>query len=243
MRPARTRAGSRRHTRNRIAGVTLIEALIAIAILALVTAMVWGGFAQTTRNKQRVEDDLDRYHVIHAALDRMQRELSMAFVSAQVNPNPALNHVNTAFVGLDRGNGDRVDFTSFSHRRLFRDAHESDQNELSYFIARDPEDTSIRVLARREQRRIDEDPRRGGRVEILISDVTDFQLEYLDPASGEWVNRWDTTQAAGQPNRMPTQVKIMLSVPHPRRRGAEQTFGTRARLQLGYALNHAIYNP
>ena len=39
-----------------------------------------------------------------------------------------------------------VDFTSFSHRRLFRDAHESDQNEISYFLASDPRDRSNLVV-------------------------------------------------------------------------------------------------
>ncbi|MEM9067415.1 MAG: type II secretion system protein GspJ [Myxococcota bacterium] len=224
------------------AGITLIEALVAIAILSIVSALVWGGFAQTTRNKDRVEDDLARYHVVNAALQRMQRELSMAYVSAQVNPSPALINSTTIFAATDRSGGDRLDFTSFSHQRLFRDAHESDQNELSYFVTRHPEDSSIRVLARRESNRIDEDPQKGGRVEILIEDVSDFQLEYLDPLSGEWLNTWDTSQAAGQPNRLPSQVKIFVTVPNART-GRDETFGTRAMLPMGFALNHAIYNP
>lgn len=229
--------------RLRQSGMTLIEALIAIAIISLVSALVWSGFAQTMKNKERVEEDLDRYHVISAGLDRMQRELSMAYVSAQENPNAALNHYRTIFKVTDRSSGDRIDFTSFSHQRLYRDAHESDQNELSYFITSHPEDPGIRVLARREQARVDDDPTRGGRVEILIEDVSDFQLEFLDPLSGQWVRSWDTTQAAGQPNRLPAQVKIMVTMPHPRIRTREQTFATRARLPMQFALNHAIYNP
>ncbi len=225
------------------AGITLIEALLAIAILSIVSALVWGGFAQTTRNKKRVEEDLDRYHVVHAALERIQRELSMAYVSAQVNPSPALVTSQTIFASTDRSGGDRIDFTSFSHQRLLRDAHESDQNELSYFVARHPEDSSRKVLARREQNRIDDNPRRGGRIEILIEDVVDFQLEFLDPLSGEWVDSWDTSQAAGQPNRLPAQVKIFLTVPDLRNPGQTRTFGTRARLPMQFALNHAIYNP
>lgn len=229
--------------RSRQSGMTLIEALIAIAIVSLVSALVWSGFAQTMKNKERVEEDLDRYHVISAALDRMQRELSMAYVSAQENPNAALNHYRTIFKVTDRSNGDRIDFTSFSHQRLYRDAHESDQNELSYFVTSHPEEPGIRVLARREQARVDDDPTRGGRVEILVDDVSDFQLEFLDPLSGQWVRSWDTTQAAGQPNRLPAQVKIMVTMPHPRIQGREQTFATRARLPMQFALNHAIYNP
>ena len=58
---------------------TLIEVLIAIAILALGATLIWGGFSQTARNKSHVERDLDRHHAIAAALARMQRELSMAY--------------------------------------------------------------------------------------------------------------------------------------------------------------------
>jgi general secretion pathway protein J len=224
-------------------GMTLVETMVAIAILSVVSVMVWGGFAQTSRNKERVEGDLERNHIVSSAVARMQRELSMAFVSAQVNPSPGLVKMKTCFIGTDRSGGDRLDFTSFSHRRLFRDAHESDQNELSYFVTRHPEDARRKVLARREERRLDDDPQRGGTVQILVDDVTSLELEYLDPLTNEWLRTWDTTQLTGQPSRLPAQVKILLTVPHPRRRGATVTYGTRAEIPIRFALNHAIYNP
>jgi general secretion pathway protein J len=167
----------------------------------------------------------------------------MAYTSAQLNPNTALQVMNTAFIGTDRGSGDRIDFTSFSHHRLYRDAHESDQNELSYFVTRHPDDSSINVLARREQSRVDDDPRRGGRVQILVEDVKGFELEYYDPLSDEWQDTWDTTQPAMQPNRLPMQVKITLTIPDIRYPSRERAFGTRASLPITWALNHSIYNP
>jgi general secretion pathway protein J len=184
---------------------------------------------------------MTRHHEIRMGLERMARELSMAFVSAQINSSPALQVVNTAFVGSESGGGSRIDFTSFSHQRLYRDAHESDQNELSYFIADDPDDASIDVLARREQQRIDDDPRDGGQAQVMIRDVIGFELSYLDPQTGEWVSTWDTTQAAMQPNRLPSQVFIKVTVPNVRGQGPEQTFGTRVSLPLQYALNHSVY--
>ncbi len=230
-------------SRDRQLGMTLIEAMVAVVILAIVMSLVWGGFSQTSKNKQHVEEEADRYHIIRIALERMTRELSMAYVSAQLNPNESLNLMKTAFVGTDRSGGDRIDFTSFSHRRLYRDAHESDQNELGYFVTRHPDDSSIKVLARREQNRIDEDPRRGGRIQILVEDVKDFQLEYYDPLTEEWQTTWDTTQSAAEPNRLPTQVKITLTVPDLRYPDRERVFGTRATVNITWALNHATYNP
>lgn len=226
---------------SRRSGLTLIEVMVAMAIIAIVSTLLYTGFTQTARNKKRIEHEINRQHEVRMGLERIARELSMAFVSAQINPNPALQVINTAFVGTDSGGGSRIDFTSFSHQRLYRDAHESDQNELSYFLTDHPDDSSRKVLARREQRRIDDDPREGGQAQVLIDDVVGFELSYLDPLTGEWISTWDTTQAAMQPNRLPTQVLIKITVPNIRGNGPEQTFGTRAALPLQFALNHATY--
>jgi general secretion pathway protein J len=228
-------------TRRSSQGVTLIEVIVATAILAIVSTLLYSGFAQTARNKKLIESEAARHHEIRMGLERVARELSMAFVSAQPNPNEALQVVKTGFVAKEEGGGSRIDFTSFSHQRLYRDAHESDQNELGYFLTDDPDDRSKKALARREQRRIDDDPLEGGTAQVLIHDVKSFELSFLEPLTTEWLTTWDTTQAAMQPNRLPTQVKIVLTVPNVRGRGPEQTFVTRASLPLQYALNHATY--
>jgi general secretion pathway protein J len=234
---------ARRHLGRRRAGITLIEAMVSIAILSIVSTMIWQAFSQTSRNKRIVEEEADRYHVISTALDRMAREISMAFVSTHVNDSIGLIAVRTAFVGTDRSSGDRLDFTSFSHQRLYRDAHESDQNELSYFVTRDPENGQQRVLARREQNRIDDRPEEGGRVQILVENIENFQLEYYENLTGEWKRTWDTTQIASEPNRLPYQVKIILTVPDMRNPRREMIFATRTTIPTVWGLNHANYNP
>lgn len=225
------------------AGFTLIEIMIAVAIFAMITTLIYGGFSQTSKNKKRVEAALDRNRSLYTTVSRMSQEFAMAYVSVQLNPSQTLQAVRTAFIGTDRGTADRVDFTAFSHRRLYRDAHESDQEEISYFMANNPDDTSKHVLARRSQPRVDDNPRKGGRVEVLLEDVTAFDIKYLDPMSGEWLSSWNTSQAIGQPSRLPSQVKISLSVVDPRNPTRSITLTTRVPVRIRYALNHAIYNP
>ena len=222
---------------------TLLEIILAVSVLALVGTMIYGGFAQTAINTARVEEDVDQSRVVHMALERIARELTMAFVSTHTNPSLDLRVVETAFIGSDRGKEDRIDFTSFSHRRLYRNARESDQNELSYFVTQDPDDSDVQVLERREQNRIDDDPRRGGKSQILVENVEEFNVEYFDPLLSEWVQTWNTEDVLSQPNRLPTQVRIRLAVKHPGRRSKTQVFGTRVTIPLNYALNHANYNP
>jgi general secretion pathway protein J len=223
------------------AGMTLIEIMAAMAILAIVASLLYSAFVQTSRTKQRIEGELDRYHEIYSAIDRIAQELSMAYTSAHRNPNEVLRTMISGFVAKETGSNSRVDFTSFSHRRLYRNAHESDQNELSFFVANDPKDTAKRVLARREQRRVDDDFTKGGQSQILIEDIKKFELSFFDPLTSEWAGNWDTTQTAMQPNRLPMQAKILITVPNVTGRGPDQTFGTRTSFPITYALNFAAY--
>jgi len=225
-----------------VRGMTLIEVMVAVTILAIVATITFSGFSQTMRNKRHIEDMADRSHVIRVALERMVAELSQAYVSIHVNPSPVLQTMNTCFIGGRSRGGHRIDFTSFSHRRLYRDAHESDQNELSYFMADHPEDSSRHVLVRREQNRIDDDPQTGGQLQILVDDVLEFEMEYLDATSGEWTDTWDTREVTHQPNRLPVQVKILLTVPDPRGERDQRTYVTRAQPMISWALNHAVYS-
>lgn len=222
-------------------GVTLIEVMVALTIFAMISTMVYSAFSTTSRHKRRAEEDLDRYHMLASALERMAREISMAYVSTHRNANSSLNVMETAFHGHDHGDHDRLDFTSFSHQRLYRNAHESDQNEISYFMTRHPEDSSRWVLARREQNRPDDDAEHGGHVEILIDDVKSLQIEYLEPSTYRWVRDWDARSAGGNLWLLPEQVKIIVTVPDPRRRGHVIKLGTRASLPIRYGLNHATY--
>jgi general secretion pathway protein J len=233
--------------RARRAGMTLIEAMIAVVILTLVMTLVYGGFSQTMRNRAIIEEGSERAHVIRVAMERMAREISQAFVSIHVNPNPTLASMRTVFHGRHEGEGSRLDFTSFSHRRLFRDAHESDQNEIGYFlthhrveVGEDRREDRV-VLVRREARRIDDAPEEGGQLTILVEDVRELTFRYLDPQSQQWVEEWDTSGL--ETNRLPAQVFIRLVVPSLADRDDDEVYATRTWVPITWALNHAVYNP
>ncbi|MGB0678153.1 MAG: type II secretion system protein GspJ [Polyangiales bacterium] len=237
-----TRRGRVRRGAQARAGVTLIEALVAITILAMIGTMIWGGVVQTSRSKRAVEVQLEQTRGLRATLQRLARELSMAYVSVHVNPSTNLQAVRTAFICKRKSRGDRVDFVAFSHRRLKQNAHESDQEEISYFITGHPEKRGLQVLARRSQSPPDDDPQKGGRIEVLLEDVREFRLRFFDPIQGDWREEWNTTQAADQPNRLPAQIEIKLTVPHPRKAGKTMTLATRTTLPIQHAINHAQYN-
>ena len=219
-------------------GFTLLEVIVAIAILSLVAVMVYSAFFSMARSKRNLEDVASRYQQGRAALDRMARELSAAFVSAHRPFTQVQSVRETAFIGSDERPIDRIDFSSFSYRRLRRDAHESDQAELGYFGSPDPENRDKIDLVRRVSKYIDDDPLRGGVIQVLAEDVASLEITYLDPLTGEWTDSWDSTQPAGQLGRLPSQVWITLEL----NGGPGDTtlrFETKAAVPIQAALNFA----
>jgi general secretion pathway protein J len=67
-------------------------------------------------------------------------------------------------------------------------------------------------LVRREQTPIDLEPLKGGIVSVVAEDISAFELKFLDPTTGQWVESWDSMQAAGQPNRLPLAVSVRLEL-------------------------------
>jgi general secretion pathway protein J len=193
-----------------VRGFTLLELLIAIAILASISLIIYGAFAGMKNTRDGLQRVSDRYREGRIAMSRISQELQSAYLSAHMPINAQLAVVQTAFIGTRGTPADRVDFNSFAYRRLDRDAHESDQAEISYFGASDPKKEGVTDLVRRVSPRLDLDPQKGGRVEVLATDIDLFDLQYLDALTGQWTETWDTRQALGQSGRVPLQIRILL---------------------------------
>jgi general secretion pathway protein J len=186
--------------------------MVAVAILAMVAVLTYGAFDGLSRGKKSLGRINDRYHQGRTAIARMTMELSSAFLSAHQPPTEAQYRRITIFAGTNSSPADRIDFTSFSHRRLLKDAHESDQNEISYFGSPDPNVPGKMDLARRESAMIDLQPRKGGEVNVLVEDIESFNVRYLDATTGMWTESWDSSQATGQLGRLPFEVEITLAL-------------------------------
>jgi general secretion pathway protein J len=200
------------HARSWSRGMTMIEVMVAIAVLAAVGVLIHGVLLSLSRGKKGEEMRSERVHEAREALQRIVRDLSGAYLSAHVPPVQALVTGKTAFVGRTSLPFARVDFTAFAHLRTDRDSHESDQAEVGYFVAADQDVPDKMDLVRREQTPIDLEPLKGGTVNVVAENVDKFEVRYLDPMTGQWVDTWDSMQVTGQPNRLPLEVKITLSL-------------------------------
>ncbi len=218
--------------RSPASGFTLIEVLIAIAILSIITALVAGSFAPLIGAKETVEAEADRYHGLRLAIARMSREVSMAYLSDRFDPK-RFRERPTHFVGDDSGNDDKLRFTTLGHVRLFEDAKESDQSVVEYRVGRDPDRRDRNVLFRREKTVIDDQPDQGGNEVILAEDIEGLDFQYWDVKKKEWVSEWDTNDMEHK-NHLPERVRITLVAKDEQ--GKERKYTTQARVFLKYPL-------
>ncbi|RYE78658.1 MAG: general secretion pathway protein GspJ [Myxococcales bacterium] len=190
--------------------MTLLEILVAVTIMAMVSVLIYGAFDGLSKSRMGLSRINDRYQQGRGTLRRLAQELSGAYLSLHQPSNPTLLVTRTAFSAKNGSPADRLDMTTFSHVRVTANSRESDQNELSYFGCPDPAVPGKTDLCRREQSIIDFDANKGGSVYVIAEDIDLFDLKFLDPQSGMWVESWDSTQAIGQPGRLPLQARITL---------------------------------
>lgn len=216
-------------------GFTLIEVMVAVVILAMVSTVVWSSFRDTTNTKKNVEAQAVRYRTVRLALERIAREVAMAYLSQ--NEDTAQPERRTRFVGKKRNGVDELTFSYFGHQRLYEDAAESDTALVSYTSEGDRDRKGTINLMRRESRRLgylrpDELP---GQYDILCDDVSKLRFEYWDARDKQWREEWNTTSADGQVDRLPSKVRITLTVRDER--GKEVPFQTQTRIAMQEPLN------
>ena len=125
-------------------GFTLLEVLVASAILSMVLAIVYGVFSQTLTSTQRAEAQSAQSRAARIVLLRIGDDLQASFPFA---PD------NFRFVG-NTSRGQQfpdafLSFVSLSGLSLTSGSHAGDWYEIEYELVPDPRAASARQLVRR----------------------------------------------------------------------------------------------
>ena len=242
------------------AGFTLLEVLVAVALLAAMSTLMWEAMHLTFKAREEISRIEELNHAAMVAMRRLASDVSMAYLSNHVNPTEPTT--KTLFVGKV----DSLLFSYLGHERRQREARESDQGTVEYRLERDP-DGNGKALIRREKAIPDTEPERGGVKEVLVSGVKEFRIQYWEDkpgGEGDWKDEWraemEDAQKSGVAGSLAPQVapvgaalmkaaqdKMLEKYKLPSRvyfrlvlvdrDGIEFPFETQARIHLQYPLN------
>jgi general secretion pathway protein J len=188
------------------AGMTLIELVISIGLVAVITMFSWMTIDGAARVAEESNAQADLHKMGRNAIDRMRMELSQAFLSPSQNEN-----YQTVFKGTDRDPIDEVYFVARAHEKRYANVKEADHAEYQYWSVDDINGGSFRTLMHREAPIIDEDPEEGGVVHAMCHSVRELNLRYYNADKEEWMDEWDT-EDADFGNRVPDAVEIRLEL-------------------------------
>jgi prepilin-type N-terminal cleavage/methylation domain-containing protein len=221
--------------RDRQSGMTLMEIMIAVAILAFMMSLIWTTLSRTSQTARSYEVSVDRATEMRVGLARVVADLEHAYLSKNEDTN-AMDR-RTRFTGKDGGDVDELSFSSLGHQVLWAEANESDQTLITYYAGADRQDSQKTNWLRREQRRLtdaqESSKSMASEVDVVLRDIEEVDFQYWDWKDQEWKEDWDSTKQDAQKDRMPTRVKIIVKYKDA---GQDNTITTVARLYLTEAV-------
>ena len=205
---------TRRTTRNVQAGLTLIEVMIASAVMVMMMTLAWRTISNTTDTRRSSVMYQERNLELRMALGRVVHDLVGAYLSK--NEDLTASHPRSMFIAKSGSRVPEIRFSTLNHRLLWADANESEQTVISYLTRNDPDPDRRNVTdwVRREQRRLsnehpDEVP---AEYDVVLRDIQSVKLEFWNWTTLEWQDTWDTTQSDGQRGKLPSRVRITVTI-------------------------------
>jgi len=221
--------------RNPQAGLTLIEVMIASAILVIMMALAWRTIANTSDARKRFTKYEERNHELRMAMNRIVADFEHAYLSR--NEDLTATYPRTMMIAKSSGKIPEIRFSTLGHRVLWADANESEQTVISYLQHNNRENSGQVDWIRREQRRPSNEPFEDlpAEYDVLVHDIQEVKFEFWNWKSLDWQDTWDTTQSDGQKGMLPSRVRITVTVKDPQ--DNEYKIQSQARIVMQEPLN------
>jgi general secretion pathway protein J len=188
-------------------GFTLLEVLLALAILAMIVTAIYSSFSTAGRNIESAETIRDGTDLARTLIARLANDIANVYVNGNLN--------ETFFYGSklerdeDKQRFDSIYLTTLTNQRYLSqksdaNSKEMDLWEVGYFF-QDKPDGKGKVLMRKEKREISKDmPRREGGIDYELTDTVEgLRLRYSNGAT--WADEWNQSG-------LPKAVEIVLTL-------------------------------
>jgi general secretion pathway protein J len=195
---------SSRFTPHGFKGFTLLEVLMAVAIMSGIVTVIYASFSTASGNVAQAEAKRDHADLARTLVSKLSNDITNAYY------NPSMSE--TIFYGKqsttaqDEKRYDSISLTTLTNWRK-PDSKESDLWEVGYRFDEQP-DKSTRVMVRNEKRELSKDqpPLEGG-TEYMITDmIKGFRLRYYSGTT--WADEWDSRTR----HSLPKAVEIALEL-------------------------------
>jgi len=186
-------------------GFSLIEVVIAVAILVVVMSSTLVVLTGATRAWRKGQGQAERYQQARLLMDLFGRELRSSLAGSQ---HP--------FLGLSAADATALKPASMQQAVFFVGALPGRAGlvERGYWMAAD------QTLMCHDEEPADGDYATVGADEICAQRVSGFSVSYFDGV--EWLAAWDGRPDGAQAGRLPTAVRLTLTLDGPH----EESFET-----------------
>ncbi len=202
-------------------GVTLMELLVAMVILAIIVASVYVAFNSGKQSWQVGETIVQKYQNARGALDMMSREISAMYLVTQ----------NIYKTGLIYESGEFRFVASIDS-----DSHSGSWDlckvGYQYYENDDDGDGQIEISEKRIQRGFDPDPDLSDDIVIsssnwqpLVSNINSLEFKCWDENNNEH-DEWDSTDPTKEYWELPKAVEITIRVQDDKQIAEEREFKT-----------------
>jgi general secretion pathway protein J len=191
-------------------GFTLLEVLIAMAILALIVSVIYASFSTAGRNVEQAEAVRDRTDLARTLMARLSDDIANAYY------NPLMKE--TVFDGkrstqeTDKPRFDSILLTTLTNWRK-PDSNETEMWEVGYRFEEKPDGTGT-VMIRHEKRELKKDdaPGEGGSDMEITDRVKELRLRYSAgfASTGSTPLAWEDEWKCSPSRKLPKIVEVRL---------------------------------
>lgn len=205
-----------------LGGFSLIEVLLAIALLGILVSFYAGSIVQSLRMRERIAGTVRQFETMQGLMTRLENDARGMYLevrrpaavdTATGASDPDVSH--TAVVLEDNTSGsaslDNFSFTSASNAVYFLeggDHNEFGHVEIGYEFIEDEEadDGSYRML-RRSDVTLDDEPLAGGAMYDVARGIRGFDVRLYNAEEKSWQDSWDTRDNG---NKLPGAVQLFV---------------------------------
>lgn len=187
-------------------GFTLVEVMVAAAILALIVSMLYISFASSVKTMEVGTEGGEIYRKAGVVLNRMAQEISCAQPpSEEEDAGPQY-----AFIGEDKTEeGVPQDTLTFISTALPLKGPSRGIKQVGYYIAPDPGTDKLSLLMKEDTTPVlGTSPEHVVKGMLLAEGIEGLDFTYYDSQGREW-KRWDTTTPVFA-KKLPQLVRISI---------------------------------